>query len=79
MNGSGPAEQYMVVIDIRLCPAGYRCWTISALSAGGGSILTVAAIAVTLGRHAVVPASTFAGFLVASALTSAAACREFGV
>ena len=57
----------MTTIDVGLFLAGFVSWTISTLSAGGGSILIVAAIAALLRGHAIAPVITFASFVASPA------------
>ena len=55
------------MINAGLFLAGFVSWTISTLSAGGGSILIVAAIAALLRGHAIAPVITFASFVASPA------------
>ncbi len=55
------------MIDLGLFLAGFASWAISTLSAGGGSILIVAAIAALLRGHAIAPVITFASFIASPA------------
>jgi uncharacterized membrane protein YfcA len=51
------------MIDLSLFLAGFVCWTISTLSAGGGSVLIVAAITTLLPGHAIAPVVTMASII----------------
>ncbi|MGA9013851.1 MAG: sulfite exporter TauE/SafE family protein [Acetobacteraceae bacterium] len=53
--------------DLGLFLAGFASWTISTLSAGGGSILIVAAITALLRGHAIAPVVTFASAVASPA------------
>jgi uncharacterized membrane protein YfcA len=53
----------MTPIDIGLFLAGFISWTISTLSAGGGSILMVASLSNMLGGHAIAPVITVASLI----------------
>lgn len=55
------------MINLGLFLAGFVCWTISSLSAGGGSILIVAAVAALLPAHAIAPVITFASLIASPA------------
>jgi uncharacterized membrane protein YfcA len=55
------------MIEVSLVIAGFVSWTISTLSAGGGSVLFVAAVTILLRGHAIAPVVT-----LASAMTSPA-------
>ena len=57
----------MTTIDVGLFLAGFVSWTISTLSAGGGSILIVGAIAALLRGHAIAPVITVASFVASPA------------
>ncbi len=57
----------MTPIDIGLFVAGFVCWTISTLSAGGGSVLMVAAANTMLGSHAIAPVITFTSMMASPA------------
>ncbi len=57
----------MNVIDLALFAAGFVSWAISTLSAGGGSILMVAAIATLLRGHAIAPVVTIASAIASPA------------
>jgi len=57
----------MTLIDIALFLAGFVSWTISTLSAGGGSVLMVAAASAMLHGHAVAPVITFTSVIASPA------------
>lgn len=57
----------MTALDAGLFAAGFVSWTISTLSAGGGSMLMVAAAGTMLGGHAVAPVVTFTSLVAAPA------------
>jgi len=57
----------MTLLDAGLFAAGFVSWTISTLSAGGGSMLMVAAAGTMLGGHAVAPVVTFTSLVAAPA------------
>ena len=57
----------MEVIDIALFVAGFASWTISTLSAGGGSLLMVAATSTLLTGHAIAPVITVTSMIASPA------------
>lgn len=57
----------MAPIDIALFAAGFVTWTISTLSAGGGSVLMVAATNSLLTGHAIAPVITVASMIASPA------------
>jgi cytochrome b561 len=50
-------------IDLALVVIGFVSWTVSTMSAGGGSVLFMAAIAPLLRGHAIAPVTTFAAIV----------------
>jgi uncharacterized membrane protein YfcA len=57
----------MTLLDVGLFIAGFVSWTISTLSAGGGSILMVAVASTLLGGHAIAPVVTVTSLVAAPA------------
>jgi len=57
----------LTLIDAGLFAAGFVSWVISTLSAGGGSILLVAAASTMLGGHAIAPVITVTSLTAAPA------------
>lgn len=57
----------MTLIDIALFVAGFVTWTISTLSAGGGSVLMVAATSTLLDGHAIAPVITVTSMIASPA------------
>jgi uncharacterized protein len=57
----------MTALDAGLFAAGFLSWTVSTLSAGGGSMLMVAAAGTMLGGHAVAPVVTLTSLIAAPA------------
>jgi len=57
----------MTLLDAGLFVAGFVSWTISTLSAGGGSMVMVAAASAMLGGHAIAPVVTVTSLVAAPA------------
>src|SRR5512137_980967 len=57
----------MTLIDAALFISGFVSWVISTLSAGGGSIVMVAAASTMLGGHAIAPVVTVTSLVAAPA------------
>ena len=57
----------MTALDAGLFVAGFVSWVISTLSAGGGSIVMVAAASTMLGGHAIAPVVTVTSLVAAPA------------